>query len=533
MHVEPDPVLTQWSGFAHLTATKADRYRRILTAFADARRNYVVHLRPQDVARQLGEAPTDGLIAELDQLADWGNLRPAPDTTRVTSVEEFTRRRMLYSLTRTGEAVEAGMAAYAGILARRAELQTVALEDIRTGLAVLIGLAEAEHVDAARAAATLRDLDTVFSSLADNAAAFMSSLTRSIDTAAEGEEGFLAYKDGLIGYLERFIGDLVVASGQIGGQMDTLEQLGIDRVLAAAAGRRAADTAPTGDATVASDHDTATPLGQTDDVVADHQHRLGEEWEGLRRWFVGSPDGPSQAELLRARARAAIPDLLETVQTLHERRSGRSDRMADYLTLARWFAEAPDDRARHRLWRAAFGLHPSRHLGIDGETLDARAEHDVPATTRWADAPAVHVSARLRRTTRYARPGPSRIVDRSDARQALARQLSGERAEIAAARRRLASDGVVRLSDLLLDADTFPVLLSVLGQTLTSGRPGERVDTVSSDGTMRLVLEPTGDGRLAHIATPFGTLTGHDHLLQITELVGTDALGSKARPDGG
>ncbi len=199
MHVEPDPVLTQWSGFAHLTATKADRYRRILTAFADARRNYVVHLRPQDVARQLGEAPTDGLIAELDQLADWGNLRPAPDTTRVTSVEEFTRRRMLYSLTRTGEAVEAGMAAYAGILARRAELQTVALEDIRTGLAVLIGLAEAEQVDAARAAATLRDLDTVFSSLADNAAAFMSSLTRSIDTAAEGEEGFLAYKDGLIG----------------------------------------------------------------------------------------------------------------------------------------------------------------------------------------------------------------------------------------------------------------------------------------------------------------------------------------------
>lgn len=300
---------------------------------------------------------SDTLKAELDQLAEWRNLRPSPDTTKVTSVEEFAQRRMLYSLTQMGEAVEASLGTYAGVLARRAELQTVALEDIRTGLTALILLAEAEMVDAARAAASLRDLDTVFSSLADNAVAFMSSLTRSIDTAAEGEEGFITYKEGLIGYLQRFISDLVVASGQIAEQLGTLERLGIDRVLTAAAGRWSTDATP-GDV---EEHDaTADPdtIADRADHIAEHRHRLEQEWEGLRRWFVGSADGPSQAQLLRARARSAIPDLLETVQTLHERRSGRSDRMADYLTLARWFAQAPDDAARHRLWRAAFGFTP-------------------------------------------------------------------------------------------------------------------------------------------------------------------------------
>jgi uncharacterized protein (TIGR02677 family) len=502
----PDPGLLdqRWSGFAHLTAGKATRYRRILQVFADARRSYVVHLRPQDVAAALGEELTEGLALELAQLEGWGNLTTAPDTTRVASPEEFNAKRLLFALTRTGEAVEAGLAAYAAALGRRAELQTVALEDIRTDLAALIRLAEADEVDAARAAATLRSLEGVFASLADNAAAFMASLTRSIETAADGVEGFLAYKDGLIGYLQRFIGDLVVASGQIAAQLATVEELGRDRLLVAAAGRLAADAAPAPD---------------EPEAVADRLEGLQARWEGLRRWFVGSPDRPSQAVLLRARARAAIPDLLETVQTLHDRQSGRSDRMADHLALARWFAEAPDDRARHRLWRVAFGLHPARHLGVDAETLDRRAAGDVAATTPWRDAPPVHVSPRLRRTTRYVKRGPARLTDRADARAALARRLSDETAELAAARRRLATGMPTRLSDLAVDEATFPLLLRLLSDALAATGPGQPVETTSSDGTLRLRLTPTGDGRLARITTPTGTLVGHDHVLQVDDLL--------------
>jgi uncharacterized protein (TIGR02678 family) len=77
---------------------------------------------------------------------------------------------------------------------------------------------------------------------------------------------------------------------------------------------------------------------------------------------------------------------LDAVGLLNERRSGRSDRSADFRVLARWFAEAPDDEAAHRLWRAAFGLCPADpELAGSGFTLtlDNRSDRsDLVAVVR-------------------------------------------------------------------------------------------------------------------------------------------------------
>jgi len=493
--------------FAHLAWPKAPRYRRILEAFAAARARFVVHLRPDDVAEALGVPPDDVLAKDLDALVGAGNLRDAPDTSRVTSVEDFARRRRLYALTREGEAVEAALATYATVLARRAELQAVALDDIRTGLRALTALAAQEPVDAGRAAATLRELETVFTGLADNAAAFMASLTRSIDTAADGVDAFLAYKDRLLGYLQRFIGDLVVASAEIGASLRTLDGSGVDRLLVAAARRQAADAAPGADVDVAA-------------AEARHLDAWRARWAGLQQWFLGAGGSPSQAELLRARARAAIPDLLETVAALHDRRAGRSDRAADFAELARWFAQAPSDADAHRLWRAAFGLASARHLQVDATTLDARREAEpVPPSTPWSAAPRVRVSARLRRTGSYQRRGPSPSTDRSRGRAELAARMDAERAETAAARARLATGRPLRLSDLAVDADTFPLLLRVLGDALAATGPDGVAETTTTDGTLLVRLEPAGDGRLAELHTPGGVLRGPDHMLTIHDLL--------------
>src|ERR1700746_468605 len=91
---------------------------------------------------------------------------------------------------------------------------------------------------------------------------------------------------------------------------------------------------------------------------------------------------PSQARLLRQAAGTAIKQLIDAVGLLNERRSGRADRAAGFGAPARWFAEAPDDAAAHRLWRAAFGLTPARHLTVTGETADEW--ESVPAGTPWA-----------------------------------------------------------------------------------------------------------------------------------------------------
>jgi uncharacterized protein (TIGR02677 family) len=190
---------------------------------------------------------------------------------------------------------------------------------------------------------------------------------------------------------------------------------------------------------------------------------------------------------------------------------------ADLRTLARWFAEAPSDAEAHRLWRAAFGLASARHLTIDAQTLEARHDEPVPATTSWAEAPPVWISPRLHATGHHQRRGgPARIIDRSQARQRLEELLAAERAQTEAARQRLATGRPTRLRDLgALDRDEFALFLGLLGDTLAAGPP---------------TLEPTGDGATAEITTPDGVLRGPDHLLTIVDLTRPEQAGVTAGP---
>jgi uncharacterized protein (TIGR02677 family) len=163
--------------FGHVTAEKAGLYRATMEVFALAKRQFRLHLRPDEVLREAcwppGQSPNlDELQLALAQLVDWGNLQAQPDTSRVTSVEDFYRKRLLYRMTSGGEAVEAGLQVFTATLARRAELQSVALEDIRSRLLGLSELMRDPPLDAAKVHIALRDLAHVFEGLAANAEAF-------------------------------------------------------------------------------------------------------------------------------------------------------------------------------------------------------------------------------------------------------------------------------------------------------------------------------------------------------------------------
>jgi uncharacterized protein (TIGR02677 family) len=511
--------------FAHLDAPNAELYRRVMGVFVAAKRRFLVHLRPEDLASSLGGAggaPVDlaAVEAALKQLEQWRNLRADPDTSRVTTVDDFYRPRYLYQLTPEGEAAELALAAYDEALGNRGELQSVALEDIRVRLRSLCQHAQAPDRDLAVVHSLLRELSTLLDGLAANASAFMSSLQRTIDLQDVDEDVFIAYKDRLIGYLERFVGDLVVKSAEISAALRALDRHQVDGLLRLAAFREATDAAPDG-------------KGE-EEVARAKLEAWQVRWFGLCSWFLGDRTHPSQAALLRQRARAAIPALLTAVTTLQERRTGRSDRSADFRALARWFAETPSDAEAHRLWRAAFGISSARHLTVDAETLQARQEQPVPPATSWAEAPPVLISPRLHTTGRHQRRGPpARIVDRSQARRRLEELLAAERTQTEAARRQLATGRPVRLSDLgALDRDEFTLFLGLLGDALAAGppAPGGAVETTTSDGTMAITLEPTRDGATAEIVTPDGMLRGPDHLITITDLTGPGEAGPAGGP---
>ncbi|MGW7301021.1 TIGR02677 family protein [Streptomyces sp. NPDC054829] len=504
---------TDYGPFAHLTVPNTALYRQVMRAFLAAKERFAVHLRPEDVYAALPPerrpGDPDAVVKALDSLVEWGNLRADPDTSRVTAVEDFYRKRFIYQLTQAGEAAEQALSAYDEALGRRGALQAVALHDIVTQLRALLVIAaerEEDGPDAAKAHLALSALTARFDALAENARAFMGSLQRTIDLHGVEVEVFLAYKDRLIQYLERFIQDLITLGGRIALLVGELERDGTaDGLLRLAAAREAADAAPE----------------EAADAEARAYERWAARWAGLSAWFVSADGRPAQARLLRGRALGAIPQLLAVVRQLNERRAGRSDRSADFRALARWFAEAPDDAARHRLWRAAFGLYPARHLTVDADTLDERAARPEPAATPWAEAEPLRISPQLRRTGSYERRGKARKVqDRSEQRRLLAEIAARQTAEIAAARARLATDGTTRLSALgELDPAAFGLFLRLLGDALATWRPGMTTTvTTSNDGTMEIRLTALADGTTAEIRTPGGAFRGPDHLVEITDL---------------
>lgn len=499
--------------FAYVIAEKAGAYRAVMRAFVEAKDGFRLHLRPADVSAALGgdhrTVDEDEARTLLTQLVEWGNLRADPDTAEVATVEEFYRHRFLYSLTRAGEAAERAVQHFERTLVTPGELQTAALEDIRALLGELADLAGSDDPDPAKVHRALRSLADRFGELTERAQTFIGDLQRTVDLHGIDLDAFLAYKDRLIEYLERFIGDLVLLRAQIAAAVADVETAGADRLLAMAAERELADA--------------VDPTDDQRDAVHEAWRR---RWVGLVRWFVAPTGQSAQADLLRERARQAIPALLQAVSQINERRISRTDRPADLRTLARWFAQAPTDGEAHRLWRAAFGLTSARHLKVDETTLDARDERPVAPSTSWLDDEPLHVSPQLRRTGRYLRRGrPNSVVDRTREKALLAEQAAAEARQLAVARTRLATDSVTRLSALgELDRDSFGLLLDLLGEVLAARTaPDESVEATSADGSMLIRLSPTGDGTTATIATSDGRLSGPDHHVEIVDLLADHA----------
>lgn len=500
------PPSADFSVFAHLNVEKSPLYRTILGVFVTERARFVISLRPAEIHAVLARTPGGSactppeLDAALQQLRTWGNLDDTADNADASSIEEFYQRRRLFQLSAAGEAAEHALAVFDDYLHRPGELQTTALHDISELLEALLPRLADTPLDDAKLHHLLSSLVARFEQLTTRAQSFMRGLQSTVELHGISVEAFLAYKERLIDYLEKFIGELVVATSRIADALLQLEECGVALAFAAAARRELADA-----------------LDPAPDAPARAEAAWREKWTGLRRWFVAD-DGPSQAELLRARARSAIPALLTAVSQINDRRASRADRAADFATLARWFAEAPDEADCHRLWRAAFALSPARHLRINAETLDRRAAHAEPPQTSWLEGAPIWLSPRLRQHGRSASRGPAAAtIDRSAEKARLKELARAQAAQIARARERLTNAGRRRLGELgPLDEPEFRLFLELLGHALTlqPARHGA-IDVESADGTLRIRLEPIVGGGEVALATPLGEFRGRDHWIEI------------------
>ena len=482
--------------FRHVLVEKAEFYRAILGVFIRSREQFTTHLRPAEVAHRIG-GEEEEVEGALRMLRLWGNLEATQDSAEATTLEEIYRNRFLYALSAGGEAAERALAVFEETLRQPGELQTAALRDISEFLDAIRVLLESAEPDAAKLHTQLLALTERFRTLTNRAQAFMRDLQSTIQLHGISVEQFLGYKELLIDYLERFLGDLVLATNEISRKILLLEKAGIRENLRAVARRALADS-----------------LARTAEMEMEETMRWEGLWLGLRRWFLGHAGGASQAEILRARAREAIPALLFTLQNINDQRVTRSDRFADWQTLALWFAEAPSEEDTHRLWRAGFGMAPARHLQVNQETLDRRDQSAEGPRTRWMDADPVWITPRLRVNGRVTvRSQATAVVDRSREKYELARLAADEAAQIAKAQRALACGRPMHLSDFgELETVTFHLLLDLLGEALAIRTdPREPVEATSMDGAVVIRLGPVKeDGRVVELATADGVLRGPD-----------------------
>lgn len=437
--------------FRYLHADKAEFYRRIMDLFAEARQRYQLYLRPRDLRQLIGggqdEDADDDVDAALNQLCEWGNLDKHADTAEVQTVAQFNRPRYLYSLTPTGAAAHQAVEHFFALLQDQGKLDTGALHDVREHLHELAAVLGTAPLDQGKGRRLLRAMMERFTDLAREAQTFLQKLQRSIELQTLELQAFIQYKQMLIDYLEHFIHELLLAQGEIAQKLAGISDEQVGPLLTA----------------VARDESEGRFNPQPTDL-ASLADQWRSRWQGLKTWFQSSPGQPAQVLQLRARARAAIPALLEAIAGINERRVTRSDRSADLKILARWFIEAESDEVAHRLWRGAFGLDSCRHLRIDAQTLAAQEEKPVSPRTSWLEAPAIRISPRLRRTGRYQKPGPPpAIIDNAEQQRRLRHRARDEAAQYEAARRHLLDARATRLSDLAqLDQHAFALLLDLL-----------------------------------------------------------------------
>ena len=411
---------TDYAPFRHLGVEKTPEYRRVLEAFAEARDAGRLLLRPAEVAEELAAAEADDgglgeeeIVTLLGSLHAWGNLEKSADRARATTIEQFRRVGYLYSLSPAGLAAEQALGHFRERLGHEGALDRRALRRIRSYATALEGLLAAgdptrDGFDLPKAQEAFERLVADFLQLAGEGRAFLLNLRTAIELQKLDLQEFLAYKQWLIGYLSDFLAEL---SETVPHVLEALE-----RMEAHEPGR----VGPLLDRLAADDAEHASRPGEA--VYEERKRARRTQWAALTGWFRPATGRPSGAEDLRRWARSAIPQLLQAVQGIHDRRGRRSDRGADLATLARWFLDAPDDAAAHRLWRGVTGLHPARHLHVDAETLDARAATPIAASTAWADAPPLDLPIRLRRTGTLDKRGRGRkVTDRRAERAALRR----------------------------------------------------------------------------------------------------------------
>lgn len=542
----PDRLLNQVSVFQYVTLQKAPTYRAIVQVFYEAKQHYVIELRADDVLARLRtagyflpelNAEQDALTPEerrqrleeeLERLVHYGNLAHGLDLARATSLKDFHRTRYVYRLTAVGEAAHRAVLEVEATVGRSGSLQTAMLVRIREALEEIAQVMDAPSPKPELLFRLFHDLNAAFDTLTSEAGRFLTDLDRytegqrpdggSASPPSVGlmdEERFLLQKQAVLAYISGFVEQLRRLASAIGSNLTVVTTRNVECLLNIAV--VAANLPPA--------------LDGSDPIAAwlAEQHA---RWQGISCWFIGSAGSEPTVDRLRTLAVSAVVKLTRVLGRLNERRASMADRAADFRALARWFQHCPDEDAAQRLYQAAFGLYPARHLQLEEEN----PSEATTALSFWEAKP-VSVPIRLRSHGQHSHAGrPTAVRDHSSDKLWIAACRRRDRELREKAFQRFLAPEPISVSELaVLEDGELDAFLVILGEGLSAARDGagvRRARTPDGRYIVTLELPPEADREMVILVTPRGRLRCRDYRIRVERRFPASPMKAEAKLPG-
>lgn len=467
--------------YRYVTADNAAEYLAIMRLFTAT---MLADLSATEVTAQLADVEIvlqlDDVEARCRQLEQWGNLVRSVRDARVATVADYLRSRSRFQVSKLGGRVHRQVDEILRATEGAREVARELLGGMVDTLDRILAGVTAFPLDADAVAADVTSLfasQRLFTESVRDFYAYLHQVLSRYDLVGEEYAGF---KTLLLEYVDLISADVARHAPAVSARLERVEQH-LTPLLAALASLPTL-TNPDGSPTERS------------------PGRAGSDWEELSAWYSGraSRSGPQQ---LRNAAEQALGQLLNNAKRMLATAGTGVSRRADLLRLAGWFADS-DPEGAHRLFNAAFGAFPARHLGLGPDEPNPRAG---PLTSWWVAAP-VDVPMSLReRGDRTVRGRSARVPDPGLDREALLAEARAEEAAGRAAAAELVAVGALdgaalspAARDMLLDR-----LADLLGSHQDLAGPAESVE--ASLG-IALLAEPD-PGATTTVRADDGTLT--------------------------
>ncbi len=436
----------------YLTTGNAWRYRAILRFFYMQHDRLRYYLFPEEILEYLKQIPyfkdynCDQLQQDLNQLVEWKNLIPRQDMGKVTTIEDFKRKKFRYQCTpytveieRMVQTLEEKGDSFGGSLEKNL------FHRLLEGLFKLSSFEDVQDLTPEELNGIWEELYDNFRKLTVNATDYLAHLESEKVEEMMMTESFLAYKEAITQYLRNFMSALQRTSLRI----ESLLQDMPEELFQYIAGKLA-------------EHYLSIP--RLDETLDKNQvkEKYLNQWQGMCAWFLGSGGRESDIVYLQNATTETIRRLTRFAQRIGEKHHNFKSRRRDYLHLAQWFNRCQDLNEAHELSSCVFGVFHTRHLyaGIK-ETEDIYGEI-------WDQSPTeVTVKPRIRNYREKTRPQPV-ISHRGEKEQLLKEYLKEKEAEKKLIEEIIQKDSIV-LSELsMTDPYIRKILLNWIGRCMSS-----------------------------------------------------------------